>query len=166
MGRNKRSVWTIATQPFPEAHFATFPMALAEPCIKAGTSERGCCSSCGAPWRRIVEQQKVEEKEKNGKLPQLEGGHGTMGHDGAGRRYSADYRVETRTLGWKPTCKCGAAVSPCTVLDPFSGAGTTAMTAADLGRHGIGIELNPDYVELSKRRIERAAPLLNFVEVA
>lgn len=34
--RNKRSVWTVATQPFKEAHFATFPPALIEPCILAG----------------------------------------------------------------------------------------------------------------------------------
>lgn len=34
--RNKRSVWTVATQPFSEAHFATFPPELIEPCIKAG----------------------------------------------------------------------------------------------------------------------------------
>jgi len=39
LGRNIRSVWTIATQPFPEAHFATFPPALVEPCIKAGSRE-------------------------------------------------------------------------------------------------------------------------------
>lgn len=36
--RNKRSVWTIPTQPYPEAHFATFPPALIEPCILAGSS--------------------------------------------------------------------------------------------------------------------------------
>ena len=35
--RNKRSVWEVTTQPFPEAHFATFPEALIEPCIKAGS---------------------------------------------------------------------------------------------------------------------------------
>src|SRR4029077_9127956 len=34
--RNKRSVWEVTTQPFSEAHFATFPPALIEPCIKAG----------------------------------------------------------------------------------------------------------------------------------
>jgi DNA modification methylase len=34
--RNKRSVWTVTTQPFGEAHFATFPPALIEPCILAG----------------------------------------------------------------------------------------------------------------------------------
>lgn len=39
--RNRRSVWTVATQPFGEAHFATFPPALIEPCIKAGCPEGG-----------------------------------------------------------------------------------------------------------------------------
>jgi site-specific DNA-methyltransferase (cytosine-N4-specific) len=38
-GRNIRSVWTIATQPFPEAHFATFPEALVERCVKAGSRQ-------------------------------------------------------------------------------------------------------------------------------
>lgn len=39
--RNKRSVWTVATQPFKDAHFATFPPDLIEPCIKAGCPEGG-----------------------------------------------------------------------------------------------------------------------------
>ena len=38
-GRNKRSVWTINTQPYKEAHFATFPKKLPELCIKAGSKE-------------------------------------------------------------------------------------------------------------------------------
>jgi site-specific DNA-methyltransferase (cytosine-N4-specific) len=37
MTRNKRSVWHVATQPYAEAHFATFPEALIEPCILAGS---------------------------------------------------------------------------------------------------------------------------------
>jgi site-specific DNA-methyltransferase (cytosine-N4-specific) len=37
--RNIRTVWTIATQPFPEAHFATFPEKLVEPCVLAGSKE-------------------------------------------------------------------------------------------------------------------------------
>jgi DNA modification methylase len=39
--RNKRSVWTVATQPFKEAHFATFPPALIEPCVLAGCPAGG-----------------------------------------------------------------------------------------------------------------------------
>jgi DNA modification methylase len=49
--RNKRSVWTVASEPFPEAHFATFPPALIEPCILAGSPEK-CCAKCGSPWHR------------------------------------------------------------------------------------------------------------------
>lgn len=41
MGRNKRTVWTIATEPYPEAHFATFPTALVTPCVLAGCPEGG-----------------------------------------------------------------------------------------------------------------------------
>ena len=50
--RNKRSVWTIPTAPYPEAHFATFPPKLIEPMILAGTSAKGACPECGAPWAR------------------------------------------------------------------------------------------------------------------
>lgn len=39
--RNRRSVWTVATQPFKDAHFATFPPELIEPCIKAGCPDGG-----------------------------------------------------------------------------------------------------------------------------
>jgi site-specific DNA-methyltransferase (cytosine-N4-specific) len=57
--RNKRSVWTIATEPFSEAHFATFPQALVEPCVLAGTSQYGHCSKCGKGWERVVERTGV-----------------------------------------------------------------------------------------------------------
>jgi DNA modification methylase len=79
--RNKRSVWDVATQPYPEAHFATFPPALIEPCIKAGCPVSG------------------------------------------------------------------------TVLDPFSGAGTTGLVADRLQRNAILIELNPKYAAMAKHRI-------------
>ena len=39
--RNKRSVWTVATKPFSEAHFATFPEELINPCVLAGSPEGG-----------------------------------------------------------------------------------------------------------------------------
>lgn len=54
LGRNKRDVWTIATAPYPGAHFATFPPKLVEPMILASTSEHGVCPKCGGPWARIV----------------------------------------------------------------------------------------------------------------
>jgi site-specific DNA-methyltransferase (adenine-specific) len=82
--RNRRSVWTITTKPFAEAHFATFPPELAKTCILAGCPEGG------------------------------------------------------------------------TVLDPFSGAGTTAIVALKYGRKCIGIELSPDYQDIAVKRIRQA----------
>ena len=52
-GANLRNVWKIATHSFSEAHFATFPPKLVEPCVLAGTSEKGVCAECGAPWVRV-----------------------------------------------------------------------------------------------------------------
>jgi DNA modification methylase len=91
--RNARSVWTIATSPFPEAHFATFPPELPRRCILASS---------------------------------------------------------------KPGD---------TVLDPFAGAGTTLLVADRLGRHGIGIELNPAYAAMAERRIRDDAPLFHPEEL-
>jgi tRNA G10 N-methylase Trm11 len=59
------------------------------------------------------------------------------------------------TLGWQPSCTCDAGEPvPATVLDPFFGAGTTGIVARSLGRDCIGIELNPDYVEMARRRLD------------
>lgn len=95
MGANLRDVWNIATHTFSEAHFATFPPKLIEPCVKAGS---------------------------------------------------------------KPGD---------TILDPFTGAGTTGLVASRLERDFIGIELNPEYAEMAQARIAGEAPLLigNGLEV-
>ena len=151
--RNLRDVWTIPSQPYPEAHFATYPEALVEKPILAGTSEKGCCAECGNPWIREVKASggtigrswhdhesdlEVGQRAENA----AKGGHG--------------YKVET--LGWRATCTHDAAVVPCTVLDCFLGAGTTLVVARRLGRSGIGIELSPEYVKLAEKRLE-AVPL-------
>ena len=80
--RNKRSVWTVPTNPCKEAHFATFPPKLIIPCIDAGSAKGD------------------------------------------------------------------------TVFDPFTGSGTTGMVAADRSRNFIGAELNPEYCEIARRRID------------
>lgn len=46
-----------------------------------------------------------------------------------------------------------------TVLDPFSGSGTTGVVCVELDRNYIGIELNPEYAEMSRKRINQVAPL-------
>jgi DNA modification methylase len=160
-GRNIRSVWEIATQPYPEAHFATFPEALPERCIKAGTSERGCCPVCGAPWEREVENEKVDipggAKLADYTSPKGDAAAATL-RAPSPPRYA---RVSTTTL-WRPTCVCAGVVNPavpCTVLDPFMGSGTTALVARRLGRRSIGVELNPEYAALCARRLQQLSLL-------
>lgn len=80
---NKRSVWTVTTKSFSEAHFATFPEDLIVDCIKAGCPRDGV------------------------------------------------------------------------VLDPFMGAGTTALVARSHNRNYIGFELNPEYIAIAERRLEQ-----------
>jgi 16S rRNA G966 N2-methylase RsmD len=70
-----------------------------------------------------------------------------------GNRDPLRHVTETRTTGWQPTCICGGEPVPCTVLDPFCGSGTTGEAALRLGRKFIGVELNPKYVELARKRL-------------
>ncbi|MBB3806373.1 DNA modification methylase [Xanthomonas arboricola] len=92
--RNKRSVWTVATKPFREAHFATFPEQLIEPCVLAGAPAGGV------------------------------------------------------------------------VLDPFMGAGTTAVVAERLGRQWLGVELNPAYADIAQERLRGISAGLPLGDVA
>jgi DNA modification methylase len=156
-GRNIRSVWTIATQPYPEAHFATFPEALVVPCIKAGTSERGVCAECGAPWERVVERP-VAPPEVFTETAKPQDGFVTGYHvngviRGAGQKLQA-WRDEnpSTTTGWRPSCAHDAPTVPATVLDPFGGSGTVGAVAERLSRRAILIELSPEYVTLAERR--------------
>jgi len=148
--RNKRSVWTIATKPFSAAHFATFPPALIEPCILAGTSEKGCCAECGSPWERVVE--------KNSAIPAR---HGDWKATGETHRNDIDrkggfYDATSKTTGWKPTCKCNADKKPCIVCDIFGGAMTSAIVAHKHNRKFIMIELSKPYIdEIAIPRIEK-----------
>jgi DNA modification methylase len=152
--RNKRSVWTITTKPYSGAHFATFPEDLIEPMIRAGTSEKGVCPTCGKPWERIIEASKrydhiTTDKGKSADGPyhaQIGEGEGT--HDIRHGVYS-----DVKTLGWRPSCSCSDEFVPAVVLDPFAGSGTTMAVARRLGRDAVGIELNPAYVKLIKERL-------------
>jgi hypothetical protein len=70
---------------------------------------------------------------------------------------------ETRTTGWQPTCDHSDGSARCTVLDPFSGAGTTGVVALRHDRDYIGIELNPTYAQMARDRIYDDGPLLNLI---
>jgi hypothetical protein len=195
--RNRRSVWEVATQPFSEAHFATFPPALIEPCILAGTSAKGCCAKCGAPWVRETQRGEVPMTRRRANLSATQGrGHPEYQERarpsslGAGRGGDVPGRTTT-TLGWSPSCICHGHFEdrdappdwisdetgerkkirvyvsdtespipvPCTVLDPFGGAGTTGLVADRLQRDAVLIELNPAYAAMADGRVHDDAPL-------
>lgn len=139
--RNKRSVWTVSSQVYEGAHFATYPPKLIEPCIKAGTSEHGACASCGAPWRRVVEETKLTRERPNDYVKR-------KGEEGTGNSCANSVAgVSSRTVGWEPTCRCGIEeVWPCIVLDPFMGSGTTGVVCLDLERWCWGIDLSEKYL--------------------
>ena len=152
-GANARNVWTIATQPRKDAHFATFPDALPRRCILAGTSEKGVCGECGAPWVRQVVSTPMETKPSpKSAEAQLERGVGIdKGKTNMGGTVTKE--PTRQTLGWQPTCTCNAAVVPATVLDPFVGSGTTVAVAQALGRRGVGLDLNEEYLGIAAKRI-------------
>jgi len=154
---NKRSVWSVTTKPCLEAHFATFPEKLIEPCILAGTSAEGCCAECGKPYERILNKELVPTykasfnsvaKERDFEADAQDQGSNRM-KDG----HKPGWAYISKTTGWKPTCECKAGKLPAIVLDPFSGAGTTALVAKKKGRDYIGIELNKQYIKISNKRL-------------
>jgi len=148
LGRNKRTVWTVATKPFAEAHFATFPPALIEPCILAGTSEMGVCPECGAPWIRQVKKTEIKRDRPNATT------ESHLQNNNRRRGCPNDYGgQEVETTGWLPSCSCSCEPVPAVVLDPFFGAGTTGLVAKKLGRCFIGIELNEAYIGMAQKRI-------------
>lgn len=179
--RNKRDVWTIPTKGYKEAHFATFPPDLVEPCIKAGTSEKGCCPSCGTPWERVTEKERYHAQW---------GGPAKKDHQqgiGQSQSFIRDGKpgctsVNVSTIGFYPNCPCVTysddhygpndpggletqplSSIPCTVLDPFAGAGTVGLVADRLERDAILIELNPEYADMAHDRIKMDSPM--FAEV-
>jgi DNA modification methylase len=151
-GRNLRSVWTIPSAPFLDAHFATFPPTLAARCIQAGTSENGCCRACGAPWARTVDRSYAPTPRapapNKGRLGASGERAANMTRDG----FVPNRTPEIVTTGWAPACACDAPPVPCTVLDPFAGSGTVGLVAEALGRRSLLIELAPPYIAMAQAR--------------
>jgi DNA methylase len=127
--------------------------------VLAGTSERGCCRVCGAPWERVVVAEAPDGRraEVRGGKAYDENGEPLMGDNMfdpgvRGSFNSGGQTLKRETAGWRPTCDHQATPIPCTVMDPFLGSGTTALVARHHGRRAIGIELNQTYAELAARR--------------
>ncbi len=165
--RYNRSVWSIATANYKDAHFAVFPEELVRRCVLFGTSDRGCCPKCLAPWKRVVEKKSVATR------PAL---NNVNDPTGMANRDPGRHVTEVRTTGWEPGCECYEryrtsgltrnyphdpsewAREACTVFDPFCGSGTTGAVARKLGRDFIGLELSEEYAAMARKRIANPHP--------
>ena len=169
-GRNKRTVWTVATQPFEGAHFATFPQKLIEPMILAGCPHK-VCAVCGAPWVRRVEVSGGSIGESwhdhsddlaQGQRVTLKSAKGRVGSakDENGNSYP---RTD---LGFSPTCThTDAPTRPGIVLDPFMGSGTTGLVARHLGRRYMGCDISAEYVMMARERLAQPYTLPMFESI-
>jgi DNA modification methylase len=159
-GRNKRTVWPIATKPFPGAHFAVMPEALVEPCLLAGCPAQ-CCAECGEPWVRVVERETKSPPNRWGNSPirylnSADAGQGQTNLE----KSNLGMVTETKTIAHTPTCQHSAPTRPGVVLDPFVGSGTVGVVATKFKRYWLGIELNPDYAKMARQRLDQTQPAL------
>jgi hypothetical protein len=146
-GRNRRDVWTIPTQPFKEKHFAVFSEKLVEPMVLAACPQR-VCKRCHEPEVAVIDDSVLDMgKESADKTADC-----VAASETSALRYKNKV-VERTIVGYRPLCKCGVGFEPGILLDPFAGAGTTCAVAKRLGRHYLGIELNPEYVKMAEKRI-------------
>jgi len=151
-GRNKRAVWKIKPKPFREAHFAVYPEELCETPLKAGCSAF-VCVKCGNPKVLDIEREGKSSYElmKGKDKSRFKSEQGKKQNIRAPRE---SFERKIISKGYKPTCNCNAKFTSGIVLDPFFGSGTTGVVALKQGKKFMGIELNPEYIEIAEARIK------------
>lgn len=147
--RQGRDVWRLPHTPVSLAHFAVMSRHLAARCIKLSCPEGGCCAKCGKPRERIVHRERFATR--SGETTNTAG----RTADEIGNRDTRRHVTAYKNGGFEFACQCGQGdVSPCVVLDPFGGVGTTASAANILGRSSVSIDLYPENCELARNRVD------------
>lgn len=129
-------------EPAELDHFATWPPGLAETMIRAGTSDGGCCTACGAQLRRVVSSQFIPQPDIRSANKLKRSRPQSIAGWGGSRRGT----LQIETLGFEPDCDCNAPAGPCLVVDSFVGTATTGEVARNLGRSFIGFDLSFRYL--------------------
>ena len=100
------AAFVVNIRPFKGAHFAVWPEALVRPMLKSGTSERGCCVQCQAPWMRVVAKSRVATRpavqSKTYAVKPVQSHAGDI----CGNRDPQRHATEMLSLGWYPSCGC------------------------------------------------------------
>ncbi len=159
-GKNPSDFWSINPKPYPEAHFAVFPPELVRKPLLA-TCPKQICKKCGKVRKRIIKSYGTGVNYSNNSNYERQIEDKTVRHS------KVKLCAKKETLGFSD-CKCGKGWKAGTVLDPFCGSGTTLMEAQQQGKNGIGIEINPEYIKLIKKRLsghENQARLFGEIEV-
>ena len=105
--------------------------------------------TCGAPWERVTEQNNAPHDGKTETRYETGSNGNRMSLlRQAARERGEEYVHRVATTGWQPTCDHDSVPVPSVVLDPFCGSGTTGVVTLRHGRSFIGIELNPEYINL------------------
>jgi DNA modification methylase len=160
-GANLRNYWLLGPEPSTLEHYAAYPTELVKRCILAGTSQRGACPACRAPWVRTTERvDQGWNGARYGERAVAASGGAISGGTARSTLGSSNGRLtgKSETTGWSPSCTCDAGEPVAqTVLDIFAGSGTTGLVADRLQRDAILIELSEKYCDMARRRLQRDA---------
>jgi len=138
---------------FKGAHFASFPREVIEPLILCGSSERGVCPTCGNPWERQAERERVATRP--GYETKVAGNEGLT----SGNRDPGRHITKYKTIGWGPSCGCEKKDPiPAIVGDMFAGTGTTLAIAREHGRVAIGCDIDTRNLDFVNERMTNTAP--------
>ena len=153
-GRNKRTVWSINPASFKEAHFAVYPPELIETPIDAGCPLY-VCSKCGKAREKIMKAVNIGIEKSNTNYPENFNANNLAQKRQAYRKLGLEGPPPKELLGYTD-CGCNEDFVPGVVLDPFIGSGTTAEVAMKQDKNWVGIDLNPEYIELADKRLKPA----------